>query len=415
MDINDTPDEAAFRREVRTWLDANARRRAAGEKPRRARDGASLADAKAWQAKKAAAGLTCITWPKAVGGRGGSPIQQIIYAQEEAAFATPPDYFAIGLGMCVPTVMKHGTKEHAQRYVTPAMRGEEIWCQLFSEPSAGSDVAGIRTRAERDGDTWVVNGQKVWTTGAHFSDFGLLLARTLPDVAKHAGLTMFFLDMKSKGVEARPIKQMAGGSEFNEVFFTDVRIPDSQRLGAEGEGWKVALTTLMNERLAVGTATGNLAVDDLMSLAKERELGGVPAIRNGAVREKIADWFVEAEGLKYTKFRTWTALSRGATPGPESSIAKVVSARQMQDLSSFAMELMGEGGIMTGDVPGGGAYQTQWLGAAGFRIAGGTDEIMRNIIAERVLGLPQEGRADKDGSFRDQQAKEAAAKSKPRR
>ena len=417
MDFNDTPEEAAFRKEARAWLEKNAQRRAAGEKPNRSRakDAGAIAEAKAWQAKKADAGFACITWPKAVGGRGGSPIQQIIYAQEEAQFVTPPDIFAIGLGMCVPTVMKHGSKDHAQRFVKPAMRGEEIWCQLFSEPAAGSDVAGIRTRAEKDGSDWIINGQKVWTTGAHFCDFGIVLTRTNPDMAKHAGLTMFFLDMKSKGVETRPIKQMAGGSEFNEVFFTDVRIPDSQRLGAEGEGWKVALTTLMNERLAVGTATGILAVDDLMSLAKERQLGGQQAIRNGAVREKLADWFVEAEGLKYTKFRTWTALSRGETPGPESSITKVVSARQMQELSSFAMDLMGEGGIMTSDVPGGGAYQSQWLGAAGFRIAGGTDEILRNIIAERILGLPQDGRADKEGTFREQQAREGAAKSKAAR
>jgi alkylation response protein AidB-like acyl-CoA dehydrogenase len=408
MDFNDTPEEATFRAEVRAWLDANARARAPGERPNRSRlkDKAAIAEAEAWQAKKAAAGLACITWPKAVGGRGGSPIQQIVYAQEEAKFATPPDIFAIGLGMCVPTVMKHGSKEHAARFVGPAMRGEEIWCQLFSEPAAGSDVAGIKTRAVREGDDWIINGQKVWTTGAHFSDFGLLLTRTNPDVAKHAGLTMFFLDMKSKGVETRPIRQISGGAEFNEVFSTDVRIPDSQRLGAEGEGWKVALTTLMNERLAVGLATGILGVEDLMSLARDHDLGDEAAIRNGAVREKIADWFVESEGLKYTRFRTWTALSRGETPGPESSITKVVSARQMQDLSAFAMELTGEAGVMSGDVPGGGAYQTQWLGAAGFRIAGGTDEILRNIIAERVLGLPQDHRADKDGSFREQEARQ---------
>ncbi len=207
---------------------------------------------------------------------------------------------------------------------------------------------------------------------------------------------MFFLDMKSKGVEARPIKQISGGSEFNEVFFTDVRIPDSQRLGAEGEGWKVALTTLMNERLAVGTATGLLGVEELLSLARSVDLDGAPAIKNGAVREKIAQWYVESEGLKYTRYRSWTALSRGETPGPQSSISKVISAKQMQDLGAFAMELMGEGGIMMSDVPGAGAYQLQWMGGAGFRIAGGTDEILRNIIAERVLGLPQDTRVDKD-------------------
>jgi acyl-CoA dehydrogenase len=414
MDFEDTPEEAAFRKEVRTWLAANATPRAPGSKPNRTRDRdhSVIAQAKAWQARKAAAGYACITWPKEAGGRGGTPMQQIIYAQEESRYETPPDVFAIGLGMCVPTVMKHGAREHAARFVRPAMRGEEIWCQLFSEPAAGSDVAGIRTRAERDGDAWVVNGQKVWTTGAHFCDYGLLLTRTDPDVPKHAGLTMFFLDMKSPGVECRPIKQMSGGAEFNEVFFTDVRIPDSQRLGAVGEGWKVALTTLMNERLAVGTATGILGPEDLLSLARSLDVDGAPAIRNAAVRDRIAEWFVESEGLKYTRFRTWTALSRGETPGPQSSIAKVVSARQMQDLGAFAMELMGEGGILMRDVPGAGAYQLQWMGAAGFRIAGGTDEILRNIIAERVLGLPQDTRVDKDVSFRDLETRQAAARAR---
>jgi acyl-CoA dehydrogenase len=205
---------------------------------------------------------------------------------------------------------------------------------------------------------------------------------------------------------------MSGGAEFNEVFFTDVRIPDSQRLGAVGDGWKVALTTLMNERLAVGTATGILGPEDLLRMARSLDVDGAPAIQNGAVREKIAEWFVESEGLKYTKFRTWTALSKGETPGPQSSIAKVVSARQMQDLGAFAMDLMGEGGVLMKDVPGAGAFQAQWFGAAGFRIAGGTDEILRNIIAERVLGLPQDTRVDKDISFRDLEAKQSKSRSK---
>jgi acyl-CoA dehydrogenase len=414
MDFNDTPDEAQFRAEVRTWLAANATPRQPGEKPSRSRDRDArvIEQAKAWQAKKAAAGYACITWPKEIGGRGGTPIQHIIYTQEESAYATPPGVFDIGLGMCVPTVIKHGSREHAKRYVRPAMYGEEVWCQLFSEPAAGSDVAGIRTRAEKDGSDWIINGQKVWTTGAHFADFGIVLTRTNPDAAKHAGLTMFFLDMKSKGVEARPIRQISGGSEFNEVFFTDVRIPDSQRLGEVGDGWKVALTTLMNERLAVGVATGILGVEDLLSLTRSVEIDGTPAIRSSAVREKIAQWFIESEGLKYGKYRTWTALSKGETPGPQSSINKVVAARQMQELGSFAMELMGEGGVLMQDIPGAGAYQAQWMGAAGFRIAGGTDEILRNIIAERVLGLPQDTRVDKDISFRDLEARQAKRKAK---
>ena len=414
MNFNDTPAEAEFRKEARAFLEVNARRIMPGQTTSRTRDRDAevIKDAKAWQAKKAKAGFVAITWPKAVGGRGGTPIQQIIYAQEEAQFVTPPGVFDIGLGMCIPTLIKHGKPEHAARYVKPALMGEEIWCQLFSEPVAGSDVAGIRTKAVRDGDGWVVNGQKVWTTGAHFSDFGLLLVRTNPDVPKHQGLTMFFLDMKSPGVEARPIKQVSGGSEFNEVFFTDVRIPDSQRLGKEGEGWTVALTTLMNERLAVGIATGILGVDELVTLARDSEIDGQPAIRNGAVRDKIANFFVESEGLKYTKYRMWTALSRGETPGPQSSINKVVSARLMQDLGSLSMELMGEAGLVADQGPGNGAYQRQWLGSAGFRIAGGTDEVLRNIIAERVLGLPGDIRVDKDGTFNEIEAATAKKRAK---
>ena len=406
MNFNDTAEEAAFRVEARAFLEGNARKRVPGSAPSRTveRDGEVIQAAKAWQAKKLRAGFAAITWPKKVGGRGGTPIQQIIYAQEEAQFVTPPGVFDIGLGMCIPTLIKHGTPEHAARFVMPALNGDEIWCQLFSEPAAGSDVAGIRTRAKRDGDNWIVNGQKVWTTGAHFCDFGLLLVRTDPDVAKHKGLTMFFVDMKSTGVEARPIKQVSGGAEFNEVFFTDVVIPDSQRLGKVGDGWTVALTTLMNERLAVGIATGVLGIEDFLALARSADIDGEAAIRNGAIRDKLAQFFIESEGLRYTRYRMWTALSRGETPGPQSSINKVVSGRLMQDLGSLAMEVMGDASLMAGEGPGGGAFQRQWLSAAGFRIAGGTDEILRNIIAERVLGLPSDVRVDKATTFAELEA-----------
>lgn len=401
MDFNDTPQEAAFRKQVRAWLDANATRKSDDRTSVRARvdDTALLKRAKEWQAKKAAAGYARITWPKEYGGLGGTPIQQVIYSQEEADYLVPLGFFDIGLGMCIPTLMAYAGKEHLERYVKPALYGEEVWCQLFSEPAAGSDVAGIRTRAVRDGDDWVIDGQKVWTSGAHYCDYGIVIVRTDPDVPKHQGLTMFYLSMKSPGVEVRPIRQISGGANFNEVFFTGVRVPDSQRLGKVGEGWKVALTTLMNERLAVGTPSGGLDVDELLDLARETELEDGPAIRNAHVRAKIAEWYVQSQGLKYTKFRTLTALSKGQTPGPESSIAKIVAAPKMQDLGAFAMELMGEGGVMTKDVPGSGGFQSQWIGGAGFRIAGGTDEILRNIVAERVLGLPQDVRVDKDVPF----------------
>jgi alkylation response protein AidB-like acyl-CoA dehydrogenase len=249
MDFNDNPQEAAFRTQVRTWLDANAKRRTDDKETVRSRqdDPETLKLAKAWQAKKAAAGYAKITWPKEFGGLGGTPIQQVIYSQEEANYVVPLGFFDIGLGMCVPTVMTYAAPDVLARYVKPALYGEEIWCQLFSEPAAGSDVAGITTRAERVGSEpdadWVINGQKVWTSGAHYSDFGIVITRTDPNVAKHAGLTMFWLDMKSPGIEVRPIRQISGAANFNEVFFTDVRVKDSQRLGKPGEGWKVALTS----------------------------------------------------------------------------------------------------------------------------------------------------------------------------
>jgi len=403
MDFEDSPEEAKFRAEVRAWLDANAKQRS-GKREISAEDmenGAAnqMAASKAWQKTKAKAGYARITWPKGMGGIGGTPMQSIIFSQEEAKYdVANGGPFSIGLGMCIPTLMAYGSEESKKRYVWPAVQGDEIWCQLFSEPAGGSDVANLRTRAEKNGDTWTINGSKIWTTGAQFSDYGIILTRTDPNVPKHKGLTMFYLSMKSPGVDIRPIKQASGGSGFNEIFFTDVKIPDSQRLGEVGQGWTVALTTLMHERLAVGGGQGGgLDVPQLMQLARSLELEDGPAIKNAAVREKIADWYVRSAGLRYTTLRTMTALSRGQQPGPEASIAKIVVASKLQDLSAFAMDLEGEAGILQGDsAPMQGMFQGGWLSAPGLRIAGGTDEILRNIIAERVLGLPQDVRVDKD-------------------
>ena len=404
MDFEDTPEEAAFRAQVREWIAANAPKLAedAGNVLGDRSGHAWFRQQREWQARKAAAGCAKITWPKELGGLSGTPIQQVIFNQEEgkAGFGGNSP-FAIGLGMCIPTLMAYSDNQTLARYVKPALYGEEIWCQLFSEPAGGSDVAGLRTRAERHGDDWIVNGQKIWPTGAQFSDYGLLLARTDFDAPKHKGLTMFSLSMKSSGVEVRPIRQASGASGFNEVFFTDVRIPDSQRVGDVGGGWQVALTTLMHERLAVGGGQGgSLDVPQLLALARELELEDGPAIRNASVREKIADWYVRSAGLKYTTYRTMTALSKGQQPGPEASIAKVVVASKLQELCAFAMELEGEAGALKGaDAPLQGAFQMGWMAAPGLRIAGGTDEILRNIIAERLLGLPQDVRLDKELPF----------------
>jgi alkylation response protein AidB-like acyl-CoA dehydrogenase len=402
MDFNDTPEEAAYRKQVRAWLEANAPKAVArSDDPME--DSNDMRASRAWQRKKAEAGYACITWPKEWGGGGGASWQSVIFGQEEAKHSIPGNPFAIGLGMCVPTIMTAGADADKQRFVRPAVLGEEIWCQLFSEPSGGSDAAAARTRAVKQGDEWVINGQKVWTSGAHYSDFGLLLARTDPDVPKHKGLTMFWIDMKAPGVEVRPIHQMSGASNFNEVYFTDLRINDSQRVGAVGEGWRVALVTLMNERLSVGGGGSGSGHARVLKLASDIATLAGPAIKDSGLREKIADWFVQAEGLKYTTFRTMTALSRGQTPGPESSIGKVVSASLMQDMANTAMELEDQYGIINDPklAPLSAAFQASLMAAPGMRIAGGTDEILRNIIAERVLGLPQDVRLDKDVAFKD--------------
>jgi alkylation response protein AidB-like acyl-CoA dehydrogenase len=402
MDFNDTPEEAAFRAEARAWLEANAPSPEEARKMGRetTNEAEALKRAKAWQAKKADGGWACLHWPKEYGGRGATPIQRVIWEQEESRFAVPRGFFEIGLGMCGPTMMTWATEEQKQRYLPKMLRGEEIWCQLFSEPAAGSDVAGLRTRCERDGDDWIINGQKVWTSGAHYSDYGILVTRSDPTVPKHKGLTFFFVDMKSPGVEVRPIKQISGTSNFNEVYFTDVRIPDSQRLGKIGQGWEVSVSVLMNERLAVGDAPGP-GFDEAFALAREVEIESGPAIKDSNVRQKLADWYVQSRGLKYTKFRTITALSRGAIPGPEASITKLVSASNLQNIASFGMDLQDMGGsLMEQDVaPANAIFQQALLYSPGLRIAGGTDEILRNIIAERVLGLPADVRVDKDVPF----------------
>jgi alkylation response protein AidB-like acyl-CoA dehydrogenase len=405
MDFNDSPDEAAYRTQVRQWLDANAPKTVETIDDA-LEGGGSMAASKAWQAKKAQAGYAQITWPKEWGGPGGTPIQQVIFNQEEAKHPVPPNPFQIGLGMCVPTVMAFADEDTKKRFVGPALRGEEIWCQLFSEPSGGSDVAAARTKAVRADDgsgDWIISGQKVWTTGAQFSDFGIVICRTDPEAPKHRGLTMFWVDMHDPAIEVRPIHQMSGGSGFNEVFFNGVRVADSQRLGAVNDGWRVSLVTLMNERLAVGRPSG-AGWDLLMEAARRvNGLDGRPAIKDQALREKVADWYVATEGLKHTRNRTLTALSRGETPGPESSIGKVVSAVQMQELANTAVEMLDQYGVIADAdlAPLHAAFHMSLLSAPGLRIAGGTDEILKNIIAERVLGLPQDIRVDKDVAFKD--------------
>ena len=409
MNFDDTPEEAAFRAEVRAWIDANAPRELRPDLEKAGFANLTLggvdpmAAAKAWQKKKFDAGWACLHWPKEYGGRGATPIQRVIWNQEEGPHGALGGTFIIGHGMCGPTMMAFASEEQKRRYLPPLAAGEEVWCQLFSEPAGGSDLAGLRTRAERASDgsgDWIINGQKNWTSGAHYSDYGILITRTDPTVPKHKGMTMFFLSMKTPGIEIRPIKQANGQSGFNEVYFTDVRLPDAQRLGEVNDGWRVSLTTLMNERLSIGSGMST-GFPELFDLCCRIETANGLAVDDPAVRARLATWAVRTTGLKYTGYRALSAISRGQTPGPENSIGKLVAGSTMQEIAMFAEDLQGQAGILTDPAlaAAAGRFQAMLLRSPATRVEGGTDEILRNIIAERVLGLPADIRVDKDVPF----------------
>ena len=403
MNFEDSPVEAAYRTKIRVWIAANApdmshltpeERRPWQDKHK---DVAGI-----WQATKADAGFGCISWPKAWGGAGGTAIEEAIFNQEEARAGLQFTYFMTGLHMLLPALLEHNKDPLSLSLVPPAIRGDKIWCQLFSEPSSGSDSAGLRSAAVKDGNDWVIDGQKVWNSGAQIADYGMLIARTDPDVPKHKGLTAFWLDMKMPGVEVRPIKMMSGDNELNEVFLTDVRIPDAQRVGEVGGGWKVVISTLMNERAALGSGSG-LSWRDIMKLAKQVASWEGTALDDPAFREWLADLYVDAEAIRLLSFRTLTSLSKGAAPGPEGSAGKLLWSGLAQNLSSQALDILDHGGLI--DDPDlalmNGAFQHRFLWAPGLRLGGGTDEIMKNIIAERVLGLPGDVRVDKNVPFRE--------------
>jgi acyl-CoA dehydrogenase len=405
VDFDDTADEAAFRATARAWLDANAPKHLESELRRASRASSGitsedpLAASKAWQKKKAAAGYACLHWPREYGGGGFSPIQRVIWQQEEGVYGLLSLVFAIGHGMCGPTLIAWADEAQKKARLPSLITGDEIWCQLFSEPAAGSDLAALRTRVERTADgsgDWTVNGQKIWTSGAQIADWGLLLARSDPSVAKHKGLTMFFLHMKSPGLEVHPIRQASGELAFSEVYFTGARIPDTQRLGMPGQGWEVALTTLMNERLSIGSRLST-GFSELFEFCCRLQTASGPAISDPAIRSRLASWAVRESGLKYTAMRAISALSRAETPGPENSVGKLVAAGMMQEIAAFALDLQGEAGVLADPQLAAHAarFQAMLLAAPAMRIAGGTDEIMRNVIAERVLGLPSEPRTDR--------------------
>jgi alkylation response protein AidB-like acyl-CoA dehydrogenase len=403
VDFEETEDERAFRVEVRAWLDAHAKRREAGERSDHSympgdgnpeADDAHVRACKEWQRILYDGGWAGITWPVASGGRGGPGWQQRIFNEEQSHYNAAVGVFAVGIAMAGPTIIAWGTPEQQERFLPSMLRGDDVWCQLFSEPGAGSDLAGLRTRAERDGDEWTINGQKVWTSGAHYSDWGLLLARSDLDTPKHQGITAFLLDTHTAGIDLAPCRQINGASHFNEVFLTDVRIPDAMRLGPSGGGWRAANTMLSNERAMIGGG-GRVGFRDLLALAKRCGATGDAVLRQELVRS-----YTRTQIIKWLGLRARSRKDQGL--GPEASVLKLAASRRLEHDANLVMELQGPQSMLyDDDAIQHGYWQQQFLGQWSSRIGGGTEQIQRNVIGERVLGLPSEPRPGKDTPFRE--------------
>jgi alkylation response protein AidB-like acyl-CoA dehydrogenase len=403
VDVADSPEQAAFRAEARAWLEANAVPKGHPDDfssgfSDPGYDAHALVDrCRDWQRTLFEAGWAGISFPSRYGGRGGTPVQELIFVQEMSRFGVTNGSFSVAHNMVAPVVLALGTQAQREAFLVPMWRGDDVWCQLFSEPGAGSDLAGVATRAVRDGDEFVVNGQKVWTSHADRSQRGILLARSDPDVPKHRGLTYFLVDMDTPGIEVRVLKEMTGGIHFCEVFLTDVRIPASRVLGGEeqsGNGWRAAMHTLANERAMMGTAPTDDDVEKLFALARR-----AGRLDDPLVRVALADAWMGARIIDYFGYRARTALGRGEQPGPESSVVKLFYTNYLKRIASLAMELRGPEGMLAGE--GDGAYfRHRFLYAPSLGIAGGTSEVQRTVIGDRVLGLPSEPRPDRDAPFR---------------
>jgi alkylation response protein AidB-like acyl-CoA dehydrogenase len=397
MDFTLTPEQQSFRDEVRDWLSHNLPR----SWVERLHGGSDIPRPDAyeflrkWQAKLNEAGFMGLTWPKESGGRGLTFMEEMILQQEMALAKAPPVLNILAVGMAGPTIIAYGTEEQKKRYPPKMLSCEEIWCQGYSEPNAGSDLASLQTRAVKEGEYYVVNGQKVWTSLAHMADWMMLLARTDPDAPKHKGITYFLLDMKSPGVTVKPLKQITGDAEFNEVYFDNVRIHESHILGGLNNGWGVGLTTLMYERLALGFGIQvrlRIALDALVELARHTVKNGVPVTQDPLMRQKLAQMWIDTEVFKYTGARAITKLLKGELPGPEASTGKMMWVEGHQRLQELAMEIEGPFSQLTQGSPwavAGGLWQHTFLRSRANSIEGGTTEIQRNIIGERVLGLPK--------------------------
>ncbi len=404
MDLNDSPDQAEYRAKVRAWLEEHK-----DEAPVLRGEGAiedeeaAIVAHRAWQRQLAEAGFVGLTWPKEYGGQGLGPLEQVISNQEIARAGVPGILDAIGVGMLGPTIIAHGTEEQKQRYLAPMLHADEVWCQLFSEPAAGSDLAGIQSRAvQQDDGSWKLNGQKVWTTNAQFASFGLLLARTDPDVPKHKGLTMFIVPMDAEGVTVRGLRQITGDAEFNEVFFDDVTLDEEFVVGPVNGGWGTALTTLMFERLTIGGGSegmGYRADRFARAIAADDAAAADPE-----VRQRFGELATDLLALRFTGYRILTALERGQIPGPEAGMGKVTVVTAAIAAGDLIADVLGPDALDEDDEW---SYLISFL--PGLKSAGGTEEILRNTVGERVLGLPPEPRLDKGIPFSELRAKEREA------
>ncbi len=390
MDLTLSPSEQEFRDEVRVWLEENH----PGPEPEAGLDEV-MAFRREWQRRMHAGGWAGISWPKEYGGRGATLIEQAIFAGEMARAEAPSPANILGLAMGGPVVIAHGAEEQKQRYLEPILSSEEIWCQGFSEPESGSDLASLKTRAVKDGDEWVVSGQKVWTTFAQYAKWCMLVARTDPDAPKHKGLTYFLMDMEQDGVQVRPLVQITGEGEFNEIFMEEARIPDANVVGGVGNGWAVAITTLMNER--AGLAFGAIAqvansLKRLTELAAQMRVDGGTATEDLVYRQRIAQLHIEAETMRLNAYRGLTKTMQSGTPGPEGSLGKWQWADINQEIAELALDIEGAYAPLDRGAEGaidGGAWQYRFLRSRANSIEGGTTDILKNIIAERVLGLPR--------------------------
>ena len=393
MDFNDTPEEAAFRKEIRAFIQAEAPKPKKGESAQEALVSGWAANQE-WFKKLGQKGWIAPAWPKEYGGASMTTVQQFIFNEEMALNKAPrPMHMIIGLGMAGPTLIVHGTEEQRKAYLPGMLKGEDIWCQGYSEPGAGSDLASLQTRAVRDGDDYVINGQKIWTTLAHMAKYMILLTRTDPDAPKHRGITYFILDMKSPGVEVRPLYNLGNSHEFNEVFFNNVRIPKDNVIGEENRGWYSAVTTLDFERSSIGSATGmKQHVEELIEYARQHENDPTSTLRtNPMLKYELSDRMIETEVARMLSYRVASMQARGLIPNYEASSLKLFSTELNQRIARSATHILGLYGQLNGaDAPTKGRWAATFLRSAAYTIEGGTSEIQRNIIAQRGLGLPRD-------------------------